>query len=436
MFRVILVLTALSACTIEVEEDRPYQEPTREDVVVPAGGTVVSLTFDDGLETHVRAAEILDAHGMRGTFYVILSRLGGEGYLTVNDLERLADHGHEIGAHTFTHRRLTELPRDEAERELCDARVALRELGFGAESFAYPFGGSSPELEGIARECGYNSARGVGGLRSPETCVDCPISESAEPRNRFEILTPNSAIPTTTLEDLQAHVEKAERAGDSWVPLVFHGVCDGCASNAVSPAVLDSFLSWLETREARGTIVATVDQIIHGNTLPSVTGPMPSRVMESGQLLANPSLERGSGLQAPECWRYGASAGETWTDTEDAFDGGHAQHVVDLSIPVKARLVSGQDMGTCAVPTRPGDRFLFAAHVKGSASMIPVAYYRTKLGDWTWWTQGSEIRDGDDWVELSWKMPAVPAEATAISVGISLLDQGAATFDSLQLSLR
>jgi peptidoglycan/xylan/chitin deacetylase (PgdA/CDA1 family) len=117
---------AVAACSEATIEQEPYVPPERDDVVIPAGGTAVSLTFDDGFDSHLLAADLLDRRGMLGTFYLILGRLGGEGYLTLDDVRSLADRRHEIAAHTFTHRSLVELPPDEAERDAGVAGRALR----------------------------------------------------------------------------------------------------------------------------------------------------------------------------------------------------------------------------------------------------------------------------------------------------------------------
>ncbi len=429
-----LLVTVMVAGCGEAASEAPFVEPPRAEMVVPPGETVVSLTFDDGFATHVRGADILDAHGLKGTFYVILSRLGREGYMSTDDLEALASAGHEIGAHTFTHRNLPELPVDEATRELCDARVALRELGFAAESFAYPFGASTPELQRIARECQYNSARGVGGLRNPMTCVDCPVKESVVPARTFEIATPPSIVPETTLATIQQYVTTVERNGGGWVLLVFHNVCDGCATNAVSPAVLDQLAAWLVERK---TLVATVDQIVHGETKPTVAGPAPVRALERDQLVANSSLEMWSDpAAAPHCWRFGASGGEAWTRSADVYDGTYAQHVSAAAEPVKARLLSGQDMGTCAIPAVAGEKFKFTARFRGTADAFPIGYYRTRLGEWVSWSFGGGMRKTTIWTEVVWNTPAVPDDATAISVGMALSTTGDALFDDFRLTRR
>ena len=403
---------AAAACSEATIEQVPYVPPEREDVVVAPGGTAVSITFDDGFDSHLVAADLLDQHGMLGTFYLILGRLGGPGYLTLDDVRSLADRRHEIGAHTFTHRSLPDLAPDEAERELCDARVALAGIGFGAESFAYPFGAASEELSLAAERCGYSSARRVGGLFDPEGCTTCPVRETIAPAAPFAVLTPNSVIDTTSLEDLQRSVTDAEEAGGGWVVIVIHHVCDGCSELAMSPALLDDFLAWLEPRAAQGTVVATVDQIMGGEPAAPVAGPPPTRPLSPEQLLANGTLESwpSEADQPPECWLFGGNGeGQVWARSDDAASGAFSQHVVVSDREGNARLLSQQDMGTCATPARGGDSFRFTASYKGTAHALPVAYYRNRLGNWISWSHApSFIEPTDEWTEASWTPPALP----------------------------
>lgn len=432
-----LALLAAACGSATVEED-PYLAPPREDIVIPPGGTVVSITFDDGFDTHRVAADLLDQHGMLGTFFLILGRLGGEGYLSRDDLRSLGDRRHEVAAHTFTHRSLVDLPLDEAERELCDARVALAEVGFTAESFAYPFGAVSDEVAAAADRCGYSSARGVGGLYDPDGCTTCPVRETVAPAAPFAVLTPGSVISTTTLEDLQRSVTDAEEAGGGWVVLVIHHVCDDCGELAISPALLDDFLSWLEPRAAQGTVVATVDQVIGGEPRPLIAGPPPSRPLPPDQLLANGTLETwpGDDDSPPVCWIFGGTGdGSVWSRSSDATSGSSSQHVVVTDRAGNARLLSQQDMGTCATPARGGQSFHFTARYKGSSHALPVAYYRDPLGNWVSWSHApSFIEPTDNWTEASWTPPPLPDDATAVSFGMSLLTEGEGWIDDLALS--
>jgi peptidoglycan/xylan/chitin deacetylase (PgdA/CDA1 family) len=66
----------------------------------------VSLTFDDGYySAYSGAIPILDAAGIKSTFYVIATLVGDtvDGYVTQAQLQALYKNGHEICNHTRTH---------------------------------------------------------------------------------------------------------------------------------------------------------------------------------------------------------------------------------------------------------------------------------------------------------------------------------------------
>lgn len=127
--------------------------------------TVVALTFDDGDSSHPAVARMLEKRGMRGTFYVNTDTVGGEEKLTRRGLAEIARKGHEIGGHTLTHVRLTELTQSEQEGQICDDRRALVAWGYRPTTLAYPFGAVDSDAMAVARRCGYDAARGVGGLK-------------------------------------------------------------------------------------------------------------------------------------------------------------------------------------------------------------------------------------------------------------------------------
>jgi len=432
----LVAVTALAVGCAAGEDEEPYAAPPRDEVVVPPGGTAVSLTFDDSFDSHALAADLLDQHGMLGTFFVILGRLDGEEYLTLDQVRDLADRRHEIAAHTFTHRRLPDLPADEAERELCDARGALGDLGFPIESFAYPFGALDADLAAAAERCGYNSARAVGGLYDPAGCTTCPVRETLAPGDPYAILTPGSVMATTTLEDLERSVTDAENAGGGWVVFVIHHVCDDCGDLAMSPALLDDFLAWLEER---GTLVATVDQIIGGATREVVEGPPPARRSNPEQLLANGGLDdwTAGADQPADCWLFGGTGDRhVWSRSNDSSSGPWSQEVRVGDRSENVRLLSQQDMGTCATPAHGGQNFHLTARYKGSSYALPVAYYRNALGNWISWAHAPTfIEPGDDWKLGSWTTPYLPDDARAVSVGLALLTEGDGAIDDLALSL-
>ncbi|MDP9860746.1 MULTISPECIES: polysaccharide deacetylase family protein [Streptosporangium] len=223
--------------------------------------TVVSLTFDDGDVTHTAAARMLERRGMRGTFYVNTETIGGDAKLDRRALAAIARAGHEIGGHTLTHIRLTQLTRSEQRTQICDDRRTLIAWGYRPTTLAYPFGSVDSDAKAVARQCGYDAARRVGGLKE-WGCPGCPAGEEPRPRDRYEIRTPGSIREDTLLRQMRQQVLNAEKTGGGLVPLVFHRVCAGCGVYSVSPETLDDFLGWLAGRKAHGTVVRTMHDAV------------------------------------------------------------------------------------------------------------------------------------------------------------------------------
>ena len=313
--------------------------------------TVVSLTFDDGNADQYNARPILSSHGMHGTFFVNSGRIDTtSGFLTLPQLQDLAADGNEIGGHTVQHADLPALDSDEAKREVCNDRANLFDWGFQPTSFAYPYGHANGLVEQTVAGCGDNSARQVGDILSPASggCPGCPFAETIPPAD------PDSVDTTWTLGDLQTLVTDAESHGGGWVQLIFHHVCNGCAtSHSVTPENLGAFLDWLQPRAARGTTVRTVQEVVGAAVQPPVPGPVPP----AGQPLQNPSLEAdGNGDGTPDCWSAGmfGNNAATWTRTSDAHSGGDAQRV-DITAYTSGdrKLVVSQDLGACSPTVAP-----------------------------------------------------------------------------------
>ena len=197
----------------------------------------VSLTFDDG---HASQA-LVDLKGLPATFYVNSAKLdSGSYYLTWAQVAKLAE-GNEIGGHTLTHPRLSNLSDDAVRREVCDDAASIQaNLGERPVSFAYPYGDYDAAVQGIVRECGYPSARGVAAVRT---------AESIPPRDPYALRIFRAVTTSTSLKDLQGAVTRAEASG-GWAIFLFHGVCDDrCAGTySVRTATFNQFVGWLSQR--------------------------------------------------------------------------------------------------------------------------------------------------------------------------------------------
>ncbi|MCP3144339.1 polysaccharide deacetylase family protein [Pyxidicoccus xibeiensis] len=407
-------------------------------IALAPGQVVVSLNFDDCLASQFQAAAMLEARGMRGTFFINSGKLGQSGRLTLEQVRALQDAGHEIGGHTLSHPRLTELSPDDQRREICNDRVALLNAGFRVTSFAYPFGDKDSVTRQIVIDCNYNSARESGGLRSPSGSSGNPYAEPVPPADAFAIRTHGSVQDTTSLSTLQAYVTQAENNGGGWVPIVFHHICGPCnpaQTYSTSPATLAAFLDWLALRATRGTTVALMDTVIGGTLRPPVSGPP---VVSPTQLFKNPSLETDSnGDGTPDCWQRGGFGTNTftWSRTSDAHSGSWAQQLRITSISSGDRkLLSTQDSGTCAPAAVTGHRYRISAWYKSTTSVRFKAYYRNSSGVWDYWTQGPLLPATSSYTRAEWTTPSAPSAARFLSLGMSLDRVGTMTVDDFTLS--
>jgi peptidoglycan-N-acetylglucosamine deacetylase len=102
----------------------------------PADGEHLYLTFDDGPDPAwtPQVLDILAAARARATFFVI----GKHAQAHPGLLRRIADHGHEIGNHTETHRNPWVLPESAARREVRDGGAAIADITGSLPQFYRP----------------------------------------------------------------------------------------------------------------------------------------------------------------------------------------------------------------------------------------------------------------------------------------------------------
>jgi peptidoglycan/xylan/chitin deacetylase (PgdA/CDA1 family) len=134
--------------------------PTQADAS-PLRPLSVNLTFDDGVADQIVGQQLLQQHGMVGTFNINSSFIDLPGYMTRAQLDDLKSNGHEIGGHTVSHQLLPALSADEQNHQICQDRDTLMSWGHDVTSFAYPFAELNATTKSIVPQCGYNSARAV-----------------------------------------------------------------------------------------------------------------------------------------------------------------------------------------------------------------------------------------------------------------------------------
>lgn len=148
-------------------------------VTEPASGKRFAVTFDDAHASVLeRAYPVLAGLGVPATVFVVTSYAAagapldwagldesGLGRDEVSrrslgwaDLRELAEAGWEIGSHTCTHPRLTELDDHALEQELRDSRTVCEQaLGQRCRSIAYPYGAVDERVVAAAAAAGYEA---------------------------------------------------------------------------------------------------------------------------------------------------------------------------------------------------------------------------------------------------------------------------------------
>jgi peptidoglycan/xylan/chitin deacetylase (PgdA/CDA1 family) len=406
--------------------------------------TVVSLTFDDGYESQwAKALPILQAYGMRATFYVNSGTIETAGKLTWDQVAALQAAGNEIGGHSTYHPDFRNLDLGEVQRQVCNDRTELISRGLRVTSFAFPYGhgANDPVIKAVVRDCGYNSARRVNGLSRATLCpLKHTCAESIPPRDPYAVRIPERS-GGINLAWLQSIVLAAEADGGGWVPIMFHAICE-CLGIDVTPKTLTDFLAWLRDRKWLGTSVQTVDEVIGGDVAQPVQGPPPSP--RSGNLLRNPSFEvrplrlHGAVLLA-ECLNGRAGtkgrAKYTWADTADAHSGVHAEQLTLTSIGKGMwwTAVTTHDLGMCAVAVTPGKSYQLSGWYHSNSPVIFSAYYQRNNLQWLPLRLSDRFPASANWTEATWTVDLLPGDATELSVGLGLNQVGSVTMDDFSL---
>ena len=237
--------------------------------VLPPRPTLVSLTFDDGLDSQYRTVtDILSPRNVHGTFFINTGAIDNReaGAVTWNQLTTIRNRGNEVGGHTLDHVNLVNATGAEATRQVCNDRARLIQRGFNAVSFAYPEAAYNPQVEAIVQGCGYQSARTGGNV-----LVEGPhYAETLPPFDPFA----TGALGTTndgpmTLQWMKSAVTAADSHGGGWLQLLFHKVCfrnttgyNSCMAGyrPVDNVALRNFVDWLRQSAPQGVRIKTVKE--------------------------------------------------------------------------------------------------------------------------------------------------------------------------------
>lgn len=434
------VTPALTPAPAPAKSPPPAESPSASAVpwagpaATPARTPTITLEFDDGTDDHFGVAKFLGRQKLPAVFYVNSGRLGNPKFLTLDQVRQIQRYGHEVGGHTVFHLRLSEQDMAEQKRAVCVDRNQLLAAGIQATSFAYPFSDLGRSTASVAAACGYQSARMTDGIG----CPGCPAAESAQTGDRFRSRAFSGFGPETTAHELQLAVERT-LGSDGWLQMVFHRICTttSCDADSVRAAEFVKFAGWLAGQRDAGAVrTATVRQVLNARTLPGVTPP---RATATAGVFQNNSFEQPGpvGDASPRCFTYGGLVVQdapTWRRVPDARRGKVALRAVITRASAGSRILTTQDLGSCAPPIRAGAHYRVGFWYKATQPIRTTTYARRLLGGYRAFGSATVFPASRTWSLASWTIGPTPATGTALSMAISLNAAGVYTFDDFAIS--
>jgi peptidoglycan/xylan/chitin deacetylase (PgdA/CDA1 family) len=135
---------------------------------IPTKRPIISFTFDDVPDTAlINGAAILEKYGAHGTFYIAGGLEGriepDRRLISADGCRELFARGHEIGCHTFSHRKVSTLSSRTFAGDLDRNEAFLSGAGISRRpaNFAFPYNAASPRLRSVLKKR-YTTCRAAG----------------------------------------------------------------------------------------------------------------------------------------------------------------------------------------------------------------------------------------------------------------------------------
>jgi len=133
--------------------DKP-DKPAKPDVDKPSEKKkIVALTFDDGPDTRYTTAilDILKEKSIKATFFLVGQQVAKHPEIA----KRIVDEGHVIGNHSYNHKDLSKLTKDQIISEMTTTDDMIKEaVGFTPTLFRAPYGAVSDTLKNVLKTNG------------------------------------------------------------------------------------------------------------------------------------------------------------------------------------------------------------------------------------------------------------------------------------------
>jgi peptidoglycan/xylan/chitin deacetylase (PgdA/CDA1 family) len=118
-----------------------------------------TCSIDDGHPTDLKVAELLDKHGLNGSFFVPVKNHQGADVMSPSQIREVGSR-FEIGSHTYSHCFLRDVGRAEARYQIVQGKQRLEDmLGKKVGGFCYPRGQYRQRDVELVKSAGFRYAR-------------------------------------------------------------------------------------------------------------------------------------------------------------------------------------------------------------------------------------------------------------------------------------
>lgn len=155
-------------------------------------GTLFTCSIDDGHPSDMKMAQLLDKHGLQGTFYIPIHNREGFDVMRPQQIRELASR-FEIGSHTYDHCFLKYIDLTDSHYQVTEGKKRLEDIiGQPVQGFCYPGGKYRPADVEIVKAAGFRYARTTENLcfdagrqpfEMPTTCQIYPHERNVYLRN-------------------------------------------------------------------------------------------------------------------------------------------------------------------------------------------------------------------------------------------------------------
>jgi peptidoglycan/xylan/chitin deacetylase (PgdA/CDA1 family) len=127
-------------------------------------GDTITITFDDGFkDNYTDALPVLKSYDLPAAVFVALNYLEKDMALNKDEMKEMQSNNITIGAHTITHRVLSEITGEEAHEEIIASKSKLEALlNARVDFFAYPYGKTGRDVTSehvsMVRQAGFRAA--------------------------------------------------------------------------------------------------------------------------------------------------------------------------------------------------------------------------------------------------------------------------------------